>query len=169
MDQKVIDKAVGCRTFAEFRRRYAKDYDRLVRLGQARELYDMFENDVIKSIRDENPPAPKVDGRRNREGKPRVHLEDIFKASKLYKTYAGFMKRGGAYAEAVRRRGLEEEVKSWFENEFHTKEILQESEAFTDWESFEIDRPRYAEAAVKHRVKDLIIREMEARNARSDH
>lgn len=163
MNHKVIDKAVRCRSFGEFRRRYVKDYLNLLRLGQAKELLEMFENGTIDSMRPPEKPTPVV----RKEKGPRVHLEDIMKAVKLYRTFAGFMRRSRGYADAVRRRGLEDEVKGWFDRDLRTEEVLQESEAFSDWESFEIDRPRYADAAVKHRVKDLIIREMEARNERA--
>lgn len=165
MDRRIIDRAARCATFAEFRRRFPKDYAKLLRLGQAKELYDIYESGLMETMR---PPEPrKAPDKRYRENRVTPHIlrSQVMKTARLYKTYGGFMKRAGEFSRAAKRLGMEEELQRFFDRKLHTDEILEEAADFPDWDSFEMDRPRYAAEAEAQNIKDYIVKAMEAGRA----
>lgn len=153
----LIGLAVQCKDFAEFRRKHPREYADLLRRGFSKNLYQMFEDGTIDSMRDEPPPPPP--DRRLKENRvtPLIKRSQVYRQAKLFLTHAKFMRNGGDFAKAAQRLGMEAELQKFFERPLHAAEIFEEAELFPNWWAFETDRPRYADEAVKLKMKDAIV------------
>lgn len=156
MNAEILQRAAKYKTFAAFRRANPDDYAKLLKRGQARELLQMYENGEIASLGE-----PKLDKRlKENRVTPRITRAQIDKYAKYYTSLAAFKRNGGVYAEAAERLNHYGVLEQFFTRRLHTDEIIDEAEKFPDWETFEIDRPRYAADAVKQRLKDFIIQHL---------
>lgn len=157
MRQSDLEIAARYASFATFQKYQPEVYARLLRTGDSRKVFHMFEDGSIREFQKEEP---KVDRRlkENRRVHARTRPDDILRAAKLYRTFTEFHRKAGPYARAAERNGAIEEVRAWFERPLHAAEIFEEAELFPDWDSFEIDRPRYAEEAAKMKMKDAVVR-----------
>lgn len=156
MRQSDLEIAARYATFATFQKYQPEVYARLLRTGDSRKVFHMFEDGSIREFQKE---APKVDRRlkENRRVHARTRPDDILKEAKLYRTFTDFRRNAGAYARAAEKNGALEEVRAWFGRPLHAAEIFDEAELFPDWAAFETDRPRYADEAVKLKMKDAIV------------
>jgi hypothetical protein len=170
--EKTLTIASHYKTFKSFRCAHPELYDALLRRPvDLKELHEMFEDGRIQAY---EPVTPrKKDGTfwykdgRTKESLPTIRREQVRKFAKYYRTHQNFRGKAGKYADAAKRLGMCEELEAFFSHRLTVPEIRAEAATFPDWESFAIDRPKYAHDAEKHGIVDAITYLMEQNKGES--
>lgn len=161
LSERTLTIASKYKTFHRFRAAHPDIYVFLLkRPDSLKRLHAMFEDGSIHtykpaSARRKDGSLYRPDGSKP-EKLPNIKRDEVRKFAKYYRTHSSFRGNAGKYAVAAKRLDMYDELEEFFSRRLTVPEIREEAAHFPDWDSFAIDRPKYAHDAEKHGIRDAI-------------